>query len=95
MTAPTIPAELNTPEWQALAVRLGHASVADMLAAVDDLQLHPRVTGWSCEWVRYYDGVRSDRRYIAGCRDLAEVARKINEVEEDNDCEDAEAAAYG
>jgi hypothetical protein len=91
----TIPAELNTPEWQALAVRLGHASIADMLRDIDAIELRPRSLGWSCEWVRYYDGVRSDTRLIVGCHDLAEVARRIGEVEDDGDREDVEEAARG
>ena len=90
----TLPLEFTGPVWQDLAARLGYRSVADWLGS-DDIVLRPTPRGWSASWVRYYNGVRSDRRWVENCRSLMAVAAQINACEDEGDRDDERRRAAG
>lgn len=86
-----IPQELAGPEWETLAKRLGYTDVGHMLRW-EGLTMRPEARGWRAEWIRLYDGVRSDRRFRDRLPSLAAVLAAMNESEDLGDREDAEAA---
>lgn len=88
-----IPHELNTPEWQALALRLGYRGVEQMLTGRYAMVLCAEPTGWRVEWTRLYDGVSSDRRFLDRLLSLDAALAAINAAEDQGDDDDAAEAA--
>lgn len=67
------------PAWAALVARLGYD--ADTLLS-GDFVIELAIDGWRCDWVRYYSGVRSDRRTVGGCASFSTLLRAIHEAED-------------
>ena len=61
----------------------------------EGLTVRPEARGWRAEWIRLYDGVRSDRRFRDRLPSLAAVLAAMHEEEARGDAEDAEEAARG
>lgn len=67
------------PAWAALVARLGYDTDSFLSG---DFVIELAVDGWRCDWVRYYSGVRSDRRTVGGCASFSALLRAIHRAED-------------
>lgn len=89
----SIPLEFTGEAWEALARRLGFADTVAWIRS-GTLELQPFPTGWQASWIRLYDGVRSDRRWVSA-PSLPELCAQINVAEDEGDRDDDQRRAEG